>query len=293
MLKHKIIVLTGCTASGKSSVGIELAKKIDAVIINADSRQIYKELTIGTAKPIPDTIKGKTYYIENIPHYLYSTVSIKEDYNIYQYQKDVKEILKKIPTTTPVILLGGTGLYIDSIIKNFQLKETVDKRNYDIYSISQLKNIVGSSKLKQLNESDRENPRRLIRILQKSASKENINTTQPMNHIYIVVDVEKDILNKNIEKRVEQMFENGLLKENEELRKKGLNKFRGFRTIGYQEFDKYFSEGRDLVEIKKEIINHTRQYAKRQRTWFRRNKNAIWCKTFDEILANVQKYIIS
>ena len=293
MLKHKIIVLTGCTASGKSSIGIKLAKKIDAVIINADSRQIYKELTIGTAKPIPDTIKGKTYYIENIPHYLYSTVSIKEDYNIYQYQKDVKEILKKIPTTTPVILLGGTGLYIDSIIKNFQLKETVDKRNYDIYSISQLKNIVGSSKLKQLNESDRENPRRLIRILQKSASKENINTTQPMNHIYIVVDVEKDILNKNIEKRVEQMFENGLLKENEELRKKGLNKFRGFRTIGYQEFDKYFSEGRDLVEIKKEIINHTRQYAKRQRTWFRRNKNAIWCKTFDEILANVQKYIIS
>ena len=172
MLKHKIIVLTGCTASGKSSIGIKLAKKIDAVIINADSRQIYKELTIGTAKPIPDTIKGKTYYIENIPHYLYSTVSIKEDYNIYQYQKDVKEILKKIPTTTPVILLGGTGLYIDSIIKNFQLKETVDKRNYDIYSISQLKNIVGSSKLKQLNESDRENPRRLIRILQKSASKE-------------------------------------------------------------------------------------------------------------------------
>lgn len=293
MLKHKIIVLTGCTASGKSSIGIKLAKKIDAVIINADSRQIYKELTIGTAKPIPDTIKGKTYYIENIPHYLYSTVSIKEDYNIYQYQKDVKEILKKIPTTTPVILLGGTGLYIDSIIKNFQLKETVDKRNYDIYSISQLKNMVGSSKLKQLNESDRENPRRLIRILQKSASKENINTTQPLNHIYIVVDVEKDILNKNIEKRVEQMFENGLLKENEELRKKGLNKSRGFRTIGYQEFDKYFSEGRDLVEIKKEIINHTRQYAKRQRTWFRRNKNAIWCKTFDEILANVQKYIIS
>lgn len=293
MLKHKIIVLTGCTASGKSSIGIKLAKKIDAVIINADSRQIYKELTIGTAKPIPDTIKGKTYYIENIPHYLYSTVSIKEDYNIYQYQKDVKEILKKIPTTTPVILLGGTGLYIDSIIKNFQLKETVDKRNYDIYSISQLKNMVGSSKLKQLNESDRENPRRLIRILQKSASKENINTTQPLNHIYIVVDVEKDILNKNIEKRVEQMFENGLLKENEELRKKGLNRYRGFRTIGYQEFDKYFNEERDLVEIKKEIINHTRQYAKRQRTWFRRNKNAIWCKTFDEILANVQKYIIS
>ena len=151
MLKHKIIVLTGCTASGKSSIGIKLAKKIDAVIINADSRQIYKELTIGTAKPIPDTIKGKIYYIENIPHYLYSTVSVKEEYNIYQYQKDVKEILKKIPTTTPIILLGGTGLYIDSIIKNFQLKETVDKRNYDIYSISQFKKMVGSS-----NYSDRE-----------------------------------------------------------------------------------------------------------------------------------------
>ncbi len=293
MLKHKIIVLTGCTASGKSSIGIKLAQKIGAVIINADSRQVYKELTIGTAKPIPDRIKEETYYIDNIPHYLYSTISVKENYSIYQYQKDIKEVLKKIPTTTPVILLGGTGLYIDSIIKNFQLTESVDKENYDTYSISQLKKMVGDKKLKQLNESDRENPRRLIRILQKSQNKEDIDTPQPLNHIYIVVDVDRDTLNKNIEKRVEQMFESGLLKENEQLRKQELNKYRGFRTIGYQEFDEYFDGGKDIAEIKTEIINHTRQYAKRQRTWFRRNKDAIWCKTFNEILENVQRYLNS
>lgn len=291
MLRHKIIVLTGCTASGKSSIAIQLAKDISAVIINADSRQIYKELNIGSAKPVPDYIKDGIYYIQQIPHYLYSTISIKEKYSIYQYQKDVKKILKTIPTTTPVILLGGTGLYIDSVIKDFKLTESKDDDSFNNYSVLELQKMVGEDKLQELNESDRENPRRLIRIIQKSLTTKTTVKSKPLDHIYIVIDMNKEILNKRIERRVKEMIREGLLKENKELREAGFEKYRAFKTIGYQEFDPYFQKEEDIENITKQIINHTKQYAKRQRTWFRRNKNAVWCKNYEEILENVKNFL--
>lgn len=291
MLRHKIIVLTGCTASGKSSIAIRLAKEIGAVIINADSRQIYKELNIGSAKPVPDYIKDGIYYIQQIPHYLYSTISIKEKYSIYQYQKDVKKILKTIPTTTPVILLGGTGLYIDSVIKDFKLTESKDDDSFNNYSVLELQKMVGEDKLQELNESDRENPRRLIRIIQKSLTTKTTVKSKPLDHIYIVIDMNKEILNKRIERRVKEMIREGLLKENKELREAGFEKYRAFKTIGYQEFDPYFQKEEDIENITKQIINHTKQYAKRQRTWFRRNKNAVWCKNYEEILENVKNFL--
>lgn len=291
MLRHKIIVLTGCTASGKSSIAIQLAKDISAVIINADSRQIYKELNIGSAKPVPDYIKDGIYYIQEIPHYLYSTISIKEKYSIYQYQKDVKKILKTIPTTTPVILLGGTGLYIDSVIKDFKLTESKDDDSFNNYSVLELQKMVGEDKLQELNESDRENPRRLIRIIQKSLTTKTTVKSKPLDHIYIVIDMNKEILNKRIERRVKEMIREGLLKENKELREAGFEKYRAFKTIGYQEFDPYFQKEEDIENITKQIINHTKQYAKRQRTWFRRNKNAVWCKNYEEILENVKNFL--
>lgn len=291
MLRHKIIVLTGCTASGKSSIAIQLAKDISAVIINADSRQIYKELNIGSAKPVPDYIKDGIYYIQEIPHYLYSTISIKEKYSIYQYQKDVKKILKTIPTTTPVILLGGTGLYIDSVIKDFKLTESKDDDSFNNYSVLELQKMVGEDKLQELNESDRQNPRRLIRIIQKSLTTENCSKPKPLDHIYIVVDLNKETLNKRIERRVKEMIREGLLKENKELREAGFEKYRAFKTIGYQEFDPYFQKEEDIENITKQIINHTKQYAKRQRTWFRRNKSAVWCKNYEEILQNVKEFL--
>lgn len=291
MLRHKIIVLTGCTASGKSSIAIQLAKDISAVIINADSRQIYKELNIGSAKPVPDYIKDGIYYIQEIPHYLYSTISIKEKYSIYQYQKDVKKILKTIPTTTPVILLGGTGLYIDSVIKDFKLTESKDDDSFNNYSVLELQKMVGEDKLQELNESERENPRRLIRIIQKSLTTENCSKPKPLDHIYIVVDLNKETLNKRIERRVKEMIREGLLKENKELREAGFEKYRAFKTIGYQEFDPYFQKEEDIENITQQIINHTKQYAKRQRTWFRRNKSAVWCKNYEEILQNVKEFL--
>ncbi|MBP5204659.1 tRNA (adenosine(37)-N6)-dimethylallyltransferase MiaA, partial [bacterium] len=123
----KLIVIAGTTASGKSQIALDLAKKRDCVIINADSRQVYKEISIGTAKPTFQDYKDNIGYIDNIPHYLYSYVSVKEDYNLYRYQKDAYNTLKNIPPNKVPILVGGTGLYIDSVVYNYKLVEhTID-----------------------------------------------------------------------------------------------------------------------------------------------------------------------
>ncbi len=230
----KIIVIAGTTASGKSSLAVKLAKDINGVIINGDSRQIYKEISIGTYKPSKEDM-------DNIPHYLYSFVSVKDKYNIYKYQKDVSKILDKIPEGITPIIVGGTGLYIDSVIYNYNIsKETKGEE---------------------------------------------------LKHIYFVIDKPKDILKEQIRKRVNNMFDNGLLGENKKLREQGLSTTPVLRTIGYAEFDDYFKGKKTLDEVKDEIIKNTIDYAKRQRTWFRRNKEAIWESDYNILLDRSNKFI--
>lgn len=290
---HKpILVLTGCTASGKSSLALELAKEINGVIINADSRQIYKEISIGTAKPIPDKVENDIWYIENIPHLLYSYISIKEDFNLYRYQQDVFNLLEKLPKEVTPILVGGTGLYIDSVVFNYKLKKHSEKKDQSKREklqkkdVDQLQKIVGIEKLSKLNISDQNNPHRLIQIIEKG-SLPSIEKGEELKHKYFFLDVPKDILNRNIERRVEEMFDNGLLEEDIEIRKKGLDKYPALSTIGYQEFDNYFKKEESLEEVRENIIIHTRQYAKRQRTWFRRNKNIVYVNNLNNILENI------
>ena len=282
-----IIVIAGPTASGKSSIAIKLAKEIGGVIINADSKQVYKEISIGTAKPTEDDMQG-------IPHHLYGHVSVKDGYNIFKYQKDVNDVLKNLSNNQIPILVGGTGLYIDSVIFNYNLKENdidLEKREeLNSLSVDELKKLLETEVLDELNESDRENPIRLIRLIEKSSSKELIKG-RTLNHIYFVVDKEKVVLSERIKTRVQDMFNNGLLEENIQIRENGLEKYLALKTIGYQEFDEYFEGKKSLDEIKEEIINHTNQYAKRQRTWFRKHKEAIWTDDYDLVLEKSEKFI--
>lgn len=230
----KIIVIAGTTASGKSTLSLKLAKEINGVIINGDSRQIYKEISIGTSKPNKSDMG-------NIPHYLYSFVSVKDKYNIYKYQRDVSKVLNKIPKDKIPIIVGGTGLYIDSVIYNYNLS----------------KKSKGGA----------------------------------LEHLYFVVDKPKDILKENIRKRVDEMFAKGLLEENIYIRKKKLSKYPSLKTIGYAEFDEYFEKKKKLEEVKNEIVKNTIDYAKRQRTWFRRNKDAIWESNYNMLLDRSNKFI--
>jgi len=280
-----VIVIAGPTASGKSKIALQLAKDINGVIINGDSRQIYKELQIGTARPLESEF-------ENIPNYLYGHVSVKEKYNIYKYQKDVKRVLQNLPKEKIPIIVGGTGLYVDSVVFNYILKESntsSHREDLDSMSIEQLHSMIDPNLLNQLNESDIVNPVRLRRIIDKQGNEHKKG--EALKHLYFVIDIPKEQLHKNIEKRVDEMFSKGLLEENKIIREKGLEKYSALHTIGYQEFDEYFNGTKTLEEVKFEIIKNTKRYAKRQKTWFRRNRNTIWTDDYDLILESSTKFI--
>ncbi len=286
MSSSPIIVISGCTASGKSDVALKLAKRINGVILNADSRQIYKEVSIGTAKPNLILNESNQWEKEGITHYLYSQTSINKKYNLYQYQTDAFKILNQLsPQITP-ILTGGTGLYIDSVIFNYKLKtlsqpQTEVADNLSDFTAKELQRLVPSEILNKLNESDRQNKNRLIRVIQKGLP--SIEKGTSLEHIYFFLDIEKGILEKRIEQRVNQMFKDGLLEENIKIRNKFPKSTFFKTTIGYKEFEDYFKKNISLDEVKEDIITHTKQYAKRQRTWFRRNKGVIYVKNLEEI----------
>lgn len=287
-----IIVIAGPTASGKSDLAIRLAKEIDGEIINGDSRQVYKELSIGTGKP---SEKERSL----IPHHLYDYISVREDYNIYRYQKDFNKLLKSFPKKKIPILVGGSGLYIDSVIFNYELKEEEpskkereERERLNKLNIKQLQKLVSDidpKLLKKLNRSDRNNPIRLIRMIEREG--EILNKREPKKHKYFVIDLDKKLLNKSIETRVEKMFKMGLLEENEKLREEGLEKYPALNTIGYQEFIPYFEGNCSLEDVKRKIIKNTKEYAKRQRTWFRKHNHAIWTDDYNLILEESLKFI--
>ena len=283
---RSITVIAGPTASGKSGIAIDLAKRINGVIINADSRQIYKELSIGTAKPSESEM-------QNIPHYLYGYVSITEEYNIHKYQRDVLELIKTIPDDKQIILVGGTGLYIDSVIFGYDLdSESNNSKQQRTYLISQtleeLQSKISPEVLGMLNESDRSNPRRLIRIIEKDGIVSTRNTTPVFPCKYFVVDFPKEILEKNVMQRVEEMFKQGLEMEARDAFEKGYYQYPALQSIGYQEFLPYFEKAPQytLKEVKGAIVRNTMRYIKRQKTWFRRNPNAIWVTSLEQILSH-------
>jgi tRNA dimethylallyltransferase len=289
-----IIVVAGPTASGKSSLALKLAKDINGYIINADSRQIYKELKIGTAQPTPDTIRDDVWYIDEVEHYLYGHVSITEDYNLYRYQQDVQKVLDR-ENSIP-ILVGGTGLYIDSIVYNYDLKPSSKKetkysrKELEKMSVKELHSLIDDDVLKKLNRSDRNNPIRLIRTIERGG----INQSQgpSLKHIYLLLDTKLENLRERIEARVDQMFKDGLIEENEKLLNSGYSyDLPAMQSIGYQEFEGYFKKEKNLDQVRKEIILHTMQYAKRQKTWFRRNKHVKKIESYQQAYDEVVTFL--
>ena len=254
-----IIVIAGPTASGKSSIAMKLAKEINGVIINADSKQVYKEISIGTARPTK-TEMG------NISHHLFGHISLKDGYSIFQYQKDVEDVLKNLESNEIPILVGGSGLYIDSVLFKYNLVDNeidpVKREKLSKMRTTELQHMIPTAVLNSLNESDSKNPVRLIRVIENLCRKPDKKRDRPLNHIYFVIDQSKEILNKNIEQRVEKMIQNGLKEENKRIRELGLDKYLSVKTIGYQEFDGYFEGEKSIEKVKEEIINHTKQYAK-------------------------------
>lgn len=279
--KDPIIVLAGPTATGKSALAIELAKAVNGYIINADSRQVYRDMKIATAQPTPESIVDdgphEKWIINDIEHHLYGFCSPNAPLNLFQYKKKVNELIKykkeKDQNKVP-ILVGGTGLYIDAVVFNFNLTENDQSENQfsrdelNEMTIEQLHEILGED-TKTLNESDQKNPHRLIRLIERKGK--SFTSGSPLNYLYLIKLPEINEIEENIKIRTNDMLANGLVEENKALRDNPAFSKLFNATIGYKEFNEYF-EGKLTIEQTTESINlHCRQYAKRQITWFKRN----------------------
>lgn len=272
----KIILIVGPTGTGKTTLSIKLAKKYDAVILNADSTQVYTEPLIATAKI-------KEHEKENIEHYLFDVVSLNDDYTLYDYQKDGRRLLDRfISENKNVIIVGGSGLYVKALLYNYVLE---DKKEIDIdfseYSNEELKNKVLA--LDPESDIHVNNRQRLESFLKhyyetgKVIKKTDEINNKLYNFISIGLKSDRETLYKMLDKRVDSMFNEGLLDEAERLYKMNLKNYANI--IGYKELNEYFNGNITLEEAKELIKRNTRRYAKRQFTWFNNQMKDI--KWFD------------
>lgn len=272
----KIILIVGPTGTGKTTLSIKLAKKYDAVILNADSTQVYTEPLIATAKI-------KEHEKENIEHYLFDVVSLNDDYTLYDYQKDGRRLLDRfISENKNVIIVGGSGLYVKALLYNYVLE---DKKEIDIdfseYSNEELKNKVLA--LDPESDIHVNNRQRLEGFLKhyyetgKVIKKTDEINNKLYNFISIGLKSDRETLYKMLDKRVDSMFNEGLLDEAERLYKMNLKNYTNI--IGYRELNEYFNGNITLEEAKDLIKRNTRRYAKRQFTWFNNQMKDI--KWFD------------
>ena len=289
----KIILIVGPTGTGKTTLSIELAKKYDAVILNADSTQVYTEPLIATAK-IKENEK------ENIEHYLFDIVSLNEDYTLYDYQKDGRRLLDKfISENKNVIIVGGSGLYVKALLYNYVLE---DKKEINI-DFSEYSNEELMDKVLSLDpESDIHinNRQRLEGFLKhyyetgKVIKKTDEINNKLYNFISIGLKSDSETLYKMLDKRVDSMFNEGLLDEAERLYKMNLKNYTNI--IGYKELNEYFNGNISLDEAKELIKRNTRRYAKRQFTWFNNQmKDIKWFNVnydnFYDTIKEIENYL--
>lgn len=289
---NKVIVITGPTAVGKTKLSIELAKRYNGEIINADAVQVYKGLDIGSAKV---TEEEK----EDIPHHLFDIKEVDEEYTIYHYQKDCRKLIKEVQGRgkTP-ILVGGTGLYIKAALYDYKLTEEKETNTYDNLTDEELYN-----KLLEVDKDiviDKNNRRRLIRALNyyKENNKSiNTNTTNKLLYdaIFIGLTTDRRILYDKINTRVDIIIKDGLLNEVKAFYDKNVRTKPLLNAIGYREIYSYFDGNISLEEAIDKIKQNSRHYAKRQYTFFNHQLPVVWFETdysnFNNTVEKVINYI--
>ena len=302
-MKPKVVVIVGPTASGKTALSIELAKKLDGEIISSDSMQIYKDMDIGTAKVTKEEAQG-------IKHYLVDFVSPDQRYTVSDFKKDAETAIKEILEKGKVpIVVGGTGLYVNSLIYGIEYQDMKIDEDYRNELMSRAEDPAELEKLwNEANDIDPEamtkisknDKKRIIRVLEifKSTGKtkteqEILSRQKGTEYDYKVFGISRDReeLYERINLRVDLMIEAGLEDEVRNL----LNKYSEFPTamqgLGYKEVKEYFDGFLTRDEMIEKIKQESRRYAKRQLTWFRRNEDIIWLDKDDGMEKNLETII--
>lgn len=287
MSKNKtLIVIAGPTASGKTAYSIKLAKALNTVILSADSRQFYKEMSIGTAAPTMEELS-------QVPHYFVHHISIEEKYDVADYERDALQLLDKLfKTHDTVVMTGGSGLFIDAVCNGIdtmpdvqpEIRQKVEKLLQE-GGLKALQDEVQRLDPEYFALVDQQNPRRLQRALevcyQTGKTFTSFRNGNPVQRDFEIKKYallwDRQALIERIDRRVDLMMEQGLLEEAKALYpKRHLN---ALNTVGYKELFAYFDGQCTLAEAVEQIKIHTRQYAKRQMTWLRRDASYHWMTT--------------
>ena len=287
-MKKPLIVLTGPTAVGKTSLSIALAKAADAEIISADSMQVYKHMDIGSAKITEEEMEG-------VPHYLIDVLEPSEEFHVVRFQKMAKEAMEKIYSKEKIpILTGGTGFYIQAVVKDIDFSQDTEKSSVRA-ELEKMAEEKGGAYLHQLLEQkDPEsaqkihpnNIKRVIRALEYyelTGEKISLHNERegeklsPYHTAYFVLNDRRDRLYERIDRRVDQMLEKGLVEEVRRLAQMGYTRdMVSMQGLGYKEILAYLEGECTLEEAVYILKRDTRHFAKRQLTWFRREKDVIW-----------------
>lgn len=282
----KVIVLTGPTAVGKSKIGLKIAQKFNFEIINGDAYQIYKKMDIGTAKP---TLQERTI----VPHHLFDFLDPTESFSICDYQKLVRNEINKQKNNHKIpFIVGGSGLYINSVIYDYQFTSQKRTNIYEKLSNEELYN-----KLKEINSDliiDIHNRKRLERALENATNSDDINQKNKSQSVYdnlvFFLYDNRDDLYKRINERVDKMIELGLVEEVKSLYPDKIAS-QAKAAIGYKEIISYLNDEITLDAAISLIKQHTRNYAKRQFTWFKHQTKAIWINVENKDESTIAKEI--
>lgn len=283
-----LVIITGPTAVGKTSISIRLAKKINGEIVSADSMQVYRRMDIGTAKIRKEEMEG-------IPHYLIDEYEPQEEFNVYLFQKAAQKYISDIHKRGKIpILVGGTGFYIQSVLYGIDFTENDDNREIRNRLIREAEVDGGKRLYRHLQEIDpaateyihENNVKRIIRAIEfyemtgNRISEHNIEQREHKpcyRSAYFVLTMNRSALYRNIEFRIEQMLRNGLVEEVEALMEEGCNSdMVSMKGLGYKEILAYLNGAYSLEEAVSILKRDTRHFAKRQLTWFRRERDVIW-----------------
>lgn len=297
MDKPKVIVICGPTASGKTSLSISLAKKINGEIVSCDSMQIYKEMDIGSAKPTVEEM-------QEIKHYLVDFVSPEKRYSVSEYKEDASKAIEEIINKgkTPIIV-GGTGLYLNSLIYNIQYNEMEVDLNYrrelekeaEEYGLEVLYNRAKEIDPEAMEKVSANDKKRITRVLEiynatgrnKTELEKKSRKEVPYNYLIFGINMERSILYDRINKRVDIMLEQGLIEEVKNLINKYSNMPTAMQGLGYKEVKEFLDGNISKEEMIEKIKMETRRYAKRQITWSKRIKNIIWLDGLNKTEENV------
>lgn len=306
--KLKVIAIGGPTAAGKTDLAVQLAVRFRGAVINADSRQIYSQLDIGTAKPnfsrLLETYSalGPVYEYKQVPHYLFNTIKPDQTFSVVQYKKLAEQAIKHITSNGDLpILAGGTGLYLKAVIENLQFPKTSPNKRLRLglekKPLAELVDMLKKLDPQSADVVQLSNKRRVIRALEvflltgKSFAAQQKKGAQKYSVIFLGLKVDKQKLEARIKHRTQKQLDEGLEDEVKALVERyGWSGILG-QTVNYQEWQEYFEKRLTKKALVAKLIQANKKYAKRQITWFRAQKNIHWISGPNEAEKLVKKFL--